>query len=144
MGFAAHNGQAVSRARMGTSLQQPGPFLSRSVDVHIGRRSKCESEPAERSARRGAILMVGEGVGKGRVSSLPGGSRRAGEECCVPIPALGLGCGEGAASSSPARATGPGPWGEQRLSLSGFSIWSSTWHEIPSVSLPEGARWREQ
>lgn len=88
--------------------------------------------------------MAGEGVGKGRVSSLPGGSRRAGEECCVPVPTLGLGCEEGAASPHPARATGPGPQGEQRLSLSGFSIWSSTWHEIPSVSLPEGARWREQ
>lgn len=88
--------------------------------------------------------MVGEAVGKGRVSSLPRGSRRAGEECCIPIPALGLGCEEGAASPPLARATGPGPRGEQRLLPSGFSIWSSTWHEIPSVSLPEGARWREQ
>lgn len=34
--------------------------------------------------------MAGEGMGKGKVSSLPGGSGRAGEECSVPVPVLSL------------------------------------------------------
>lgn len=43
--FAAGNGQAVCKARVGTSLQEPGPFLSRNVPIRAGRRSERESEP---------------------------------------------------------------------------------------------------
>lgn len=39
-GFAACNGQAIFRARVGTSPQEPGPFLSRNVLICVGRRSE--------------------------------------------------------------------------------------------------------